>query len=129
MGAPLFMPPSVRSRTELELSAPRRSAQHVNRDTRWADQRRALDNALLWSIGVTVALSILAFCTFASTRDTEAGESVVALWVAGVAMTLVLGLCLLCAVLAHREMHHLWAPIGALAIPVLLGVYLILRLN
>lgn len=93
------------------------------------DHRRALDNALLWSIGVTVALSILAFCTFASTRDTEAGESVVAVWVAGVAMTLVLGLCLLCAVLAHREMRHLWAPIGALAIPVLLGVYLILRLN
>jgi hypothetical protein len=99
------------------------------RDTRWADQRRALDNALLWSIGVTVALSILAFCALVSTRDPEAVGSVVAVWVGGVVMTLVLGPCLLCAVLAHREMRHLWAPIGALAIPVLLGVYLILSLN
>ena len=103
--------------------------QREARESRLDEQSRVLDNALLWSVAVTVALSILAFCALALSRDPGEGDSVVAVWVAGVAMTLVLGPCLLCTVLAHRDMRLWWAPISVVVISALLVVSLFIGLN
>ena len=88
-----------------------------------------MDNALLISIAVVVALSIGSFCALVYTRDPGPGDSTVTAWVAGVAMTLALGPCILCAALAHRELRRWWGPIGAIAIPALCGFLLMLRLS
>jgi hypothetical protein len=145
VGAPLFMPPTLRRRAEDHATAPRRCTRDVpsrpaphrgyrpsqptGLDPRRADERRPLDNALLGWVGVAVALSIISFCAMVYARDPAPGESVVTAWVAAVAMTLALGPCVLCAVLAHREVRRSWWPIGAFAIPALLGVYLIMQLG
>jgi hypothetical protein len=146
VGAPLFMPPTLRRRAEDHAAAPRRctravpptparhrgnrpTSQPTRLDPRQADERRAIDNALLGWVGVAVALSIVSFCAMVYARDPAPGDSVVTAWVAAVAMTLALGPCVLCAVLAHREVRRSWWPIGAFAIPVLLGVYLVMQLG
>src|SRR5262245_40703294 len=126
------MPPTLRSRTEIQVSVPARSireAAPTRSKPRRDDERGAFDNLLLSWIGVAVALSIGSFCALIYTRDPAPGDSVVTAWVAGVAMTLALGPCILCAVLAHRELRRWWGPIGAIAIPALVGFFLILRLR
>ena len=126
------------------MSAPRRISQHAlctsaaqrsdhsSQQTARANLRRgnprgALDNALLGWIAVAVALSIGSFYALVYVPDPEPGDSMVTAWVGSIALTLALGPIVLCAALAHRELRRWWAPIGALAIPALLGVYFILN--
>jgi hypothetical protein len=130
VGAPLFMPPTLRSRTEHHEPVPSRSAgpQTAPLDSQ-TDERHALDNALLGWIAVAAALSVGSFIGLLHARGLTPGDSLVTTWVAGVAMTLALGPCVLCAALTHRDLRRWWGPIAAVAIPGLLVLYLVMRLS
>jgi hypothetical protein len=89
--------------------------------------RPGLANAFVGWIGLAVALSI-GSVAFAYSREQVPGDSVVTAWVAGVVAFLALGPCVLFVVSAHRDMRRWLGPAGALAIPALLGVNLVVGL-
>jgi hypothetical protein len=89
--------------------------------------RPGLANAFVGWIGLAVALSI-GSVAFVYSREQVPGDSVVTAWVAGVVAFLALGPCVLFVVSAHRDMRRWLAPAGALAIPAVLGVNLVVGL-
>jgi len=139
VGAPLFMPATLRHRTGYhagEVGAVRSdhgsdwatSVDVVERSSgvvlRHRVARPGLANAFVGWIGLAVALSIWSVA-FVYSREQVPGDSVVTAWVAGVVTFLALGPCVLFVVSAHRDMRRWLAPAGALAIPALLGINLV----
>jgi len=136
VGAPLFMPTTLRLRTGLFDSESNRPGRRD--DAEWATvplepgqstrghtqrnaARRGILNAIVGWVGLAIALSLSSYA-FDFTREQGAGDSVVTSWVAGVVAALALGPCVLFVVSAHRDMRRWWAPALALTVPALLGL-------
>jgi hypothetical protein len=140
VGAPLFIPASLRSRVEANqahpgpsrygdrVSTPRiaeaRSSPHLDR-TR-GDVRGGLGDALMGWVGLAIALAIGSFALLYARREAH-DDSVVTAWVAGVVTSLAVGPSALFVVLAHRELRRSW-PITILGVVALLGFF-VLRLG
>lgn len=128
MGAPLFMPPSLRSRVEPLDLAPTRSARAgidtgsaAASHTRRTHRRCRHNDALVGSFALAVALAIGCYA-LVHAHGTGRDASAVTAWVAGVVATLALGFCALCIVLARRELKRWWRPTVSVAGVALLAV-------